>query len=144
MPNVPVFDLAQNYNGMIFAGTHGRGAYQLLPVTNAPFSPGAFQISGTMSVSHDSATTLPNGKVLIVGGTDPTTFGAYNTAVTVRSFGLRLHGGCRSPCNLRCPRRDARRRNRYPAGQWPSVACGWAYRKHLDLYRYRTSKLPTL
>ena len=80
MPNVPVFDLAQNYNGMIFAGTHGRGAYQLLPVTNAPFSPGAFQISGTMSVSHDSATTLPNGKVLIVGGTDPTTFGAYNTA----------------------------------------------------------------
>jgi len=29
MPAVPVFDMEQNNNGTIFAGTHGRGAYQL-------------------------------------------------------------------------------------------------------------------
>jgi hypothetical protein len=29
MPGVPVYDLAQNNNGVIFAGTHGRGAFQL-------------------------------------------------------------------------------------------------------------------
>jgi len=80
IPKLAIFDLEQNYNGMIFAGTHGRGAYQLLPVTNPPFSPGTFQISGNMSVSHDSATMLSNGKVLIVGGADPTTGVCYNTA----------------------------------------------------------------
>jgi len=66
MPNVPIFDLEQNYNGLIFAGTHGRGAYQLLPVVNPPFSPGAFQVTGDMSVSHDSATELPDGEVLVL------------------------------------------------------------------------------
>ena len=30
IPAVPIFDLEQNKNGLIFAGTHGRGAYQLL------------------------------------------------------------------------------------------------------------------
>ena len=30
LPAVPVFDMAQNENGVIFIGTHGRGAYQLL------------------------------------------------------------------------------------------------------------------
>ncbi len=30
LPAVPVFDIAQNDNGVIFIGTHGRGAYQLL------------------------------------------------------------------------------------------------------------------
>jgi hypothetical protein len=29
IPAVPIFDLEQNHNGVIFAGTHGRGAYQL-------------------------------------------------------------------------------------------------------------------
>ena len=29
IPAVPVFDLEQNKNGLIFAGTHGRGAYKL-------------------------------------------------------------------------------------------------------------------
>ena len=30
IPAVPIFDIAQNDNGVIFIGTHGRGAYQLL------------------------------------------------------------------------------------------------------------------
>jgi photosystem II stability/assembly factor-like uncharacterized protein len=30
LPAVPVFDIAQNENGVICIGTHGRGAYQLL------------------------------------------------------------------------------------------------------------------
>jgi hypothetical protein len=30
IPAVPVFDIAQNDNGVVFIGTHGRGAYQLL------------------------------------------------------------------------------------------------------------------
>jgi photosystem II stability/assembly factor-like uncharacterized protein len=29
IPAVPVFDVEQNLNGRIFAGTHGRGAFQL-------------------------------------------------------------------------------------------------------------------
>jgi hypothetical protein len=29
LPDVPIYDLAQNSNGVIFAGTHGRGAYIL-------------------------------------------------------------------------------------------------------------------
>jgi len=31
IPAVPVYDIAQNDNGVIYVGTHGRGAYQLLP-----------------------------------------------------------------------------------------------------------------
>jgi hypothetical protein len=30
IPAVPVFDIEQNSNGTIFAGTHGRGAYRLV------------------------------------------------------------------------------------------------------------------
>ena len=30
IPAVPVYDIAQNDNGVIYVGTHGRGAYQLL------------------------------------------------------------------------------------------------------------------
>ncbi|HSR56743.1 MAG TPA: choice-of-anchor D domain-containing protein [Candidatus Binataceae bacterium] len=29
IPAVPVFDLQQNFNGLVFAGTHGRGIYSL-------------------------------------------------------------------------------------------------------------------
>ena len=35
IPAVPVFDLEQNKNGLIFAGTHGRGAFEL----RSPASP---------------------------------------------------------------------------------------------------------
>lgn len=42
IPKVPVIDLEQNFNGLIFAGTHGRGAYQLLP--NAAFTAGTIPI----------------------------------------------------------------------------------------------------
>ena len=31
IPAVPVFDIQQNDNGVIYVGTHGRGAYQLIP-----------------------------------------------------------------------------------------------------------------
>ncbi len=41
IPKVPSFDLEQNYNGIIFAGTHGRGAYQLQRIPE--FTTGAFQ-----------------------------------------------------------------------------------------------------
>jgi len=30
IPAVPVYDIAQNDNGVIYVGTHGRGAYQLI------------------------------------------------------------------------------------------------------------------
>src|SRR4029077_9326142 len=30
LPAIPGYDLAQNSNGTIFAGTHGRGAFQLV------------------------------------------------------------------------------------------------------------------
>ncbi len=33
LPTVPVFDIEQNMNGIVFAGTHGRGAYQLVAST---------------------------------------------------------------------------------------------------------------
>ena len=77
IPKVPIFDLAQNYNGLIFAGTHGRGAYQLLP--NAVFPPGTFNITGSMTISHDSAITLSDGRVLVSQGSDPTTGVPYDT-----------------------------------------------------------------
>jgi hypothetical protein len=31
IPAVPVYDIEQNDNGVIYVGTHGRGAYQLIP-----------------------------------------------------------------------------------------------------------------
>ena len=31
IPAVPVYDIEQNENGVIYVGTHGRGAYQLMP-----------------------------------------------------------------------------------------------------------------
>jgi hypothetical protein len=77
IPKVPVIDLEQNFNGLIFAGTHGRGAYQLLP--NAAFTAGTFQFTGSMTVSHDSAITLSDGRVLVSQGADLTTFIPFNT-----------------------------------------------------------------
>ncbi len=39
IPAVPVYDMAQNTPGNIFVGTHGRGVYQLAPVTSATPTP---------------------------------------------------------------------------------------------------------
>jgi hypothetical protein len=36
MPDVPVYDIAQNSTGVVFAGTHGRGAYILGNATMTP------------------------------------------------------------------------------------------------------------
>ncbi len=36
IPAVPAFDIEQNNNGVIFVGTHGRGAYQLVASASTP------------------------------------------------------------------------------------------------------------
>ncbi len=63
MPPVPVFDIAQNDNGVTFAGTHGRGAYQLVSV-----SPTATP-TPTETVT---ATPTPTGTVIATAAPTPT------------------------------------------------------------------------
>ena len=63
IPAVPVFDLEQNNSGVIFAGTHGRGAF-VLATPQAPPSP-------TPS-STPSATVTPTATTTPIGTPTPT------------------------------------------------------------------------
>jgi len=56
IPAVPIFDLQQNRNGTIFAGTHGRGAYRL----NAPPTPTP-TASATPTARPTATSPLPTG-----------------------------------------------------------------------------------
>ena len=58
IPAVPVFDLEQNKNGLIFAGTHGRGAYQL----SAPATPTSTPVKPTPTPGP-TATATPGANV---------------------------------------------------------------------------------
>ena len=58
MVSVPVYDLAQNTNGIIFAGTHGRGAFRLVLATATP-TPTATPTSTATATA--TVTTTPTG-----------------------------------------------------------------------------------
>jgi len=57
MPTVPVYDLAQNSSGTVFAGTHGRGAYALATV-----------MPTTTPTTTPTATPTPDGARIKVPG----------------------------------------------------------------------------
>ncbi|HEV3113945.1 MAG TPA: hypothetical protein VGY99_25940 [Candidatus Binataceae bacterium] len=59
IPAVPVFDLEQNQNGLIFTGTHGRGAYQL----SAPVSPTPTPVTSPTPTPGPTATATPGASV---------------------------------------------------------------------------------
>jgi len=44
IPAVPVYDIQQNDNGVIYVGTHGRGAYQLIPRSKKRHAPAVSSI----------------------------------------------------------------------------------------------------
>ena len=60
IPAVAAFDIAQNDNGKIVVGTHGRGAYQLVPLCGARPDPGCRQAARTASALQLKAATDPN------------------------------------------------------------------------------------
>jgi hypothetical protein len=68
IPSVPVVDVEQNYNGVVFAGTHGRGAYRLS--FKPEFAAGSFTTTGNMTTARffHSVSALANGKALVAGG----------------------------------------------------------------------------
>jgi hypothetical protein len=55
IPPVPVFDLEQNDNGVIFAGTHGRGAFALMAASATPTA------TATAATPTATATATPTG-----------------------------------------------------------------------------------
>ena len=55
IPAVPVFDLEQNKNGLIFAGTHGRGAFDL----RSPASPTATPAASPTPTAKPTPTAAP-------------------------------------------------------------------------------------
>ena len=65
IPAVPVYDMVQNNNGVIFIGTHGRGSYSSGPLGTP--SPGG----------SPTATATPNGSVLSVA-----------SSVTLKAVGI--------------------------------------------------------
>lgn len=80
IPAVPVFDLEQNKNGLIFAGTHGRGAYRLgsgsptptptetgspAPTPTPVSSPGATASSSPVTVSALPGASVAAGSVVV-------------------------------------------------------------------------------
>jgi hypothetical protein len=63
IPAVPVYDLAQNNSGILFAGTHGRGAYELNlhPGATATTTATATATATATQVPTPSSTATPNG-----------------------------------------------------------------------------------
>ena len=59
IPSVPIFDLEQNKNGVIFAATHGRGAYKLAVGTGATPTPAMT----TTATPGPTPTALPGAMV---------------------------------------------------------------------------------
>jgi len=103
IPAVPVFDLEQNKNGLIFAGTHGRGAYQLstgptataTPVTSPTPTPVATPTPGigaSVSSTSVSNTAVPGANVaagtLTISNTSSTAETVSSVTVTVSNPGV--------------------------------------------------------
>lgn len=59
LPDVPVYDLAQNSNGTIFAGTHGRGAFELTTPSTATAT--ATATATSRASGTPTATATSNG-----------------------------------------------------------------------------------
>ena len=100
LPAVPIYDMAQNSNGVVFAGTHGRGVYGLGVVavtptatptpTSTPTPTATPTPTLTPTPTHTptptptvtpTATPIPNGAVL----TAPSSFTAPATGIGVAS-----------------------------------------------------------
>ncbi|HEY2108154.1 MAG TPA: hypothetical protein VGH29_20315, partial [Candidatus Binataceae bacterium] len=60
IPAVPIFDLEQNKNGLIFAGTHGRGAYRLSALATPTATPVTSPTPTTAATTTATATPGAN------------------------------------------------------------------------------------
>lgn len=89
---VPVFDLEQNKNGLIFAGTHGRGAYRLgaggpTPTATASVAPTPTPVATPGATASSAAVTvsaLPGASVAAGSGVVTNTSGAAETVTSVQ------------------------------------------------------------
>jgi hypothetical protein len=59
LPTVPIYDLEQNSNGVIFAGTHGRGAFQLTVITGPTATPTATATPTPTATATPTRTPTP-------------------------------------------------------------------------------------
>jgi hypothetical protein len=70
IPAVPVFDIEQNLNGVTFAGTHGRGAFELSGALGPIPTPTSM---GSVSVATPTPTQTPTPTRTSTATTTPTT-----------------------------------------------------------------------
>ncbi|HZY58343.1 MAG TPA: hypothetical protein VFE56_01190, partial [Candidatus Binataceae bacterium] len=102
IPAVPIFDLEQNKNGLIFAGTHGRGAYQLLMLAATPTptpaptatsgkptpTPGATPTAGPGAMAKTVAVAVSAAPGANVGAGSLTITNTTSAAETVTSVSI--------------------------------------------------------
>jgi hypothetical protein len=81
IPAVPVFDIEQNLNGVTFAATHGRGAYQLSESGAGPI-PTPTARPTAVSSSSPSATSTPVPTAMPTISMTPTPIGSPTAAPT--------------------------------------------------------------
>ena len=77
IPPVPVFDLEQNDNGVIFAGTHGRGAFALMAASATPTATATSTATATATATK---TATPTATATATAGTPTATATATATA----------------------------------------------------------------
>jgi hypothetical protein len=82
LPAVPVFDIEQSSNGLIFIGTHGRGAYQLAAVAATP-TPTATPTAAATPTATPTAAATPTATPTVA----PTPTAIPTPVVTVISSG---------------------------------------------------------
>ena len=81
LTTVPVYDLAQNHAGVIFAGTHGRGAFQLALTTVTPTP----TPTPTPTVSPTPTTTATSTRTATATSTSTTTATPTATATPTKT-----------------------------------------------------------
>ncbi|MHB8384128.1 MAG: choice-of-anchor D domain-containing protein, partial [Candidatus Binataceae bacterium] len=100
IPSVPIFDIEESSNGVIYAGSHGRGAYKLIAGSTSPTpTPGPTPTAGVTPTS----TPIPTPSHTVTATPSPLPTGvpaALKAAPRVINFGKVAVGAVSKPHKL--------------------------------------------